>query len=65
MPTEVELTQSIEAEFARLEDAAALEPSTIEALGLFSTYEQAMKDYDAYLAAFAAPGRFTTTSSTG
>ena len=66
MPTEVELTQTIEAEFAQLEDAAAREnPSTIEALRVFGTYEQAMHDYDAFLAAFTSPPRFSITNSSG
>jgi hypothetical protein len=66
MPTEAELTKTIEAEFAQLEDAAAREnPTAIEALRVFGTYEQAMQDYDAFLAVLNAPPRFTITNSSG
>ena len=48
-----------------LREDIAERKQTLEALRVFGTYEQAMQDYDAYLATITAPARFTTTSSSG
>jgi hypothetical protein len=59
------LTETVEAEFAELEAEAARQPGTMDVLRVMGACEQAMQQYDSYMAAFSAPPYFSTTSSSG